>query len=62
MYLEPIGDLASAQLAEYERVVSRVLLEAEAEATARTPRATSRQPRHLHFPWVNGRRHQGSPA
>ena len=59
MFLEPIEELTLARLADYERLVARLLLEREAKAATasreRTPQANRR-----YLPWSTGWHRHGA--
>lgn len=55
MYSGPIEDLVLARMADYERLVARLLLEREAKAVNAEAKAAARKPRSRHLPWIPGR-------
>ena len=55
MYLGPVEDLALARMADYERLVARLLLEREARAVHAEQTKAARKPRTRRLPWVPGR-------
>jgi hypothetical protein len=60
MYLGPIEDLTLAKMADYDRLVKRLLLEKEAKAAAAEYRKGNSSG-ESRLQWVPGRRRQ-SPA
>ena len=51
-----IHDLTLATMADYDRLVSRLLLESEAKKSAEATEPAARPARHLHW-WERGRNH-----
>lgn len=54
MYESLYEDLTLAKMADYDRIVNRLLLEREALSAAAKPPAT--EPRRRHLPWAFGSR------
>ncbi|MBK6561010.1 hypothetical protein [Candidatus Amarobacter glycogenicus] len=60
MNLEPISELALAHIADYERLVNRLLLEREAKAANAESRARNPQPNRRYLPWSVGWHRHGA--
>jgi hypothetical protein len=60
MFLGPIEDIALAHMADYDRLVARLLLEKEARTASAEEQARTRADRRRrHLPWMPGSRTRG---
>ena len=59
MFLANAEDIALARMADYERLVARLLLEKEARAASAEESARTRADRRRLLPWMPGRRSHG---